>query len=222
MDNLQVLVTGVGSSISRDAVRALADQGAMVTAIDGDADRLARFERDLSLYRTQVQATYLDLGKASEVRVFEKNLRFFGRLPHVLVCCCDSAGMQAGTCACASNTAADILQPSLFLHAAPVARSRVRRRLSTFGRPTLTNLLARRPGRGLFEPYARIPFVRLGSHLYSLSRGASALSTGCPHGFLTADGALAVSGSVVPLKRALPPAPPSAIRRTAGRRYETV
>lgn len=221
MDNLQVLVTGVGSSISRDAVRALADQGAMVTAIDGNADRLARFERDLSLYRTQVQATYLDLARASEIRVFEKNLRFFGRLPHVLVCCCDSALMQAGTCACASNTAADILQPSLFLHAAPVARSRVRRRLSTIGRPTLNSLLARRPGRGLFEPYARIPYVRLGSHLYSLSRSGAALSTGCPHGFITADGALAAA-QVVPLKRALPPAPPSAIRRTAGRRYETV
>src|SRR5215469_14126637 len=97
LEKLQVVVTGVDAAIARDVTRLIADDGAAVIAADRDPARLARLERDLGLYRTRVEIAPVDLGSQAEVRLWEASLAGFGRLPHVMICCC---------CSPASHTAA--------------------------------------------------------------------------------------------------------------------
>jgi hypothetical protein len=176
MEQLQVLITGVEAGISRDAVRLLAANGACVTAVSGDAEELACFERDVSLYRTQVQAVCVDMADPRALSVFERNLRFFGRLPHIMICCCGKPHgrrrqvEKAKRSACPAGLAIEALQPSLVLHADQPQGSVLGRTLATLRAPTLAALLERAPGRGVFEPAAEAPFVRLGAHLYALRR----------------------------------------------------
>jgi hypothetical protein len=190
LESLHVLITGVEASLSRDVVRLFTAQGAAVMAADNDMAKLARLDRDVSLYRARVETALINTSSASELRLFEANLRLLGKLPHLMICCCaahgpaHSGGSRPVRIAevsakprppCAGVLAAQILQPSLFLHVEPT-RARfaglgfVGRGLSALAYPTLLAVLERKPGRGIFNPDAFVPYVRIASHVYSLQR----------------------------------------------------
>jgi NAD(P)-dependent dehydrogenase (short-subunit alcohol dehydrogenase family) len=190
LEKLQVLVTGVDAAIARDVARLVAGEGASVLAADRDPARLARLERDLGLYRTQIETAPVDLGSQAEVRLWEQSLAAFGRLPHVMICCCGSpaprtasGGSRAGQPddvtlsegrrpRCPATIAERVLQPTLFLHAEPTRRSVFDRALAVLRHPTLRGLLERAPGRSVFSPERQVPYVRIASELYSLRRHA--------------------------------------------------
>ncbi|HEX3407829.1 MAG TPA: SDR family NAD(P)-dependent oxidoreductase, partial [Caulobacteraceae bacterium] len=146
LEKLQVVVTGVDAAIARDVARLVAGEGASVIAADRDPARLARLERDLGLYRTQVETAVVDLGSQAEVRLWEESLAAFGRLPHVMICCCGASAPPTGSSPptraaarsgqpddvalsegrrprCPAAIAERVLQPTLFLHAEPTRRS---------------------------------------------------------------------------------------------------
>src|SRR5580698_7458187 len=191
LEKLQVLVTGVDAAIARDIVRLVVAEGASVIAADKDAAKLARLDRDVGLYRTRVETAAIDLGNSGEVKLWEASLRAFGRLPHLMICCCGSPACQAEPAkpaqrprrtaddvslseqkvrGCSAHVAQQILAPTLFLHAEPLRRSAFNRALSVLRHPTLRGVLDRAPGRGVFNPEAAIPYVRIASHLYSMRR----------------------------------------------------
>ncbi|HEY1752530.1 MAG TPA: hypothetical protein VGG29_14825 [Caulobacteraceae bacterium] len=191
LDKLQVLVTGVDAGAARDVVRLAVCDGASVLAADADAEKLARLQRDLGLYRVKVETAVVELGSESQVRLWEMSLGARGRLPHLMICCCGSpacaprqakAPSRAADVAlavrpsrgCPAQIAQGALQPTLFLHAEPLRRSVFDRALSVLRHPTLQGVLERAPGRGVFSPDAAIPYVRLASHVYSLSRDEGA------------------------------------------------
>jgi hypothetical protein len=197
LEMLQVVVTGVDAAIARDVARLVAGDGARVIAADRDPARLARLERDLGLYRTQIETAQVDLGSQAEVRLWEESLAAFGRLPHVLICCCGSPGPRPASGATHKTAAADrqpddvalsegrrprcpatiaerLLQPTLFLHAEPTRRTVFDRALAVLRHPTLRGLLERAPGRSVFSPEQQVPYVRIASQLYSLRRHALA------------------------------------------------
>lgn len=199
LDKLQVLVTGVDAALARDVARLVAAEGASVLAADRDAARLERLERDLGLFRTRIETAPVDLASQAEVRLWGESLSAFGRLPHVMICCCglpastrsqpgkaaraptaraasraepdDVALSQARRARCPAEIAERLLKPALFLHAEPTRRSVFDRALSVLRHPTLRGLLERAPGRGLFSPERAVPYVRIASELYSLRRG---------------------------------------------------
>ena len=191
LDKLHVLVTGVDAAIARDVVRLLVAEGASVIAADKDAGKLARLDRDVGLYRTRVETAAVDLANAGEVKLWEASLRAFGRLPHLMICCCGSPACRADPTppgrrprgsvddvalseqkvrGCSAQVAQQVLAPTLFLHAEPLRRSAFNRALSALRHPTLRGVLDRAPGRGVFNPEAAIPYVRIASHLYSMRR----------------------------------------------------
>ena len=196
-DKLQVLVTGVDAVIARDVARLVAGDGASVMAADADIGRLARLQRDLGLFRTEIETAQVDLASPAEVRLWEESLSAFGRLPHVMICCCGAvvssprpSGREAAAQSpsarrgepddvslsegrrrrCPAQIAERMLKPALFLHAEPTRRSVFDRALSVLRHPTLRGLLARAPGQGLFSPERTVPYVRIASELYSLRR----------------------------------------------------
>jgi NAD(P)-dependent dehydrogenase (short-subunit alcohol dehydrogenase family) len=189
LDKLQVLVTGVDAAIARDVARLVSAEGASVMAADRDAARLSRLERDLGLYRTRIETAAVDLGSQTEVRLWEESLSAFGRLPHVMICCCGSPGPggrqtggqsgqppqdvaldEARRHRCPATLAERALQPSLFLHAEPNRRSAFNRALAVLRHPTLRGLLERAPGEGVFNAERAVPYVRIASQIYSLRR----------------------------------------------------
>ena len=191
LEKLQVVVTGVDAAIARDVARLVVAEGANVIAADRDPARLARLERDLGLYRTRVETAPVDLGSQAEVRLWEESLAAFGRLPHVMICCCGSPapatnpprargarGRQPDDVTlsegrrprCPATIAERVLQPTLFLHAEPARRSVFDRALAVLRHPTLRGLLERAPGRSVFSPEQQVPYVRIASQLYSLRR----------------------------------------------------
>jgi hypothetical protein len=192
LDKLQVMVIGVDAAIARDVVRLVIAEGASVIAADRDAAKLARLDRDVGLYRTCVETAVIDLASAGEVRLWETTLRAFGRLPHLMICCCGSPACPPFTPArgrsrrpsgdvalsehrtknCPARFAEQMLQPTLFLHAEPLRRSVFDRALAVLRHPTLRGLLERAPGRDVFNPETPIPYVRIASRLYSLRRPA--------------------------------------------------
>jgi hypothetical protein len=189
-EKLQVLVTGVDAVIARDVARLVVSEGGAVIAGDRDAARLARFDHDLGLYRTEIETAQIDLSNKGELRLWEESLRALGRLPHLMVCCCgvtqhatsrsrglgdatqlsDVALRERNDRNCPGLIAADILQPTLFLHAEPLRRSAFDRALSVIRHPTLRDVLGRAPRRGVFNPGDPIPYVRIASHVYSVRR----------------------------------------------------
>ena len=187
-EKLQVLVTGVDAAIARDVVRLAVAEGGSVIAADRDAGKLARLDRDVGLYRTRVETAAIDLGNLTEVRLWETSLRAFGRLPHLMICCCGApapshSGKSGRGAApndvalsdhrarnCPAAVAERVLQPTLFLHAQVLRRSVFNRALSVLRHPTLRGVLERGPGRGVFNPETAIPYVRIASHVYSLRR----------------------------------------------------
>ncbi len=182
LENLNVLVTGVEVSLSRDVVRLFSTHGASVMAADNDSRKLTRLERDVSLYRAKVEIAPINLASAPELRLFDENLRLLGKLPHLIVCCCGAHGQPRSTgaaparasakspAACAGALAAQVLQPSLFLHVEPSRPDIISRAISALAHPTLLAVLERKPGRGIFNPDAFVPYVRIASHIYSLRR----------------------------------------------------
>ena len=193
LEKLHVLVTGVDAAIARDVARLVAGEGACVIAADRDAAKLSRLERDLGLYRTRIETAAVDLASQPEVRLWEESLAAFGRLPHLMICCCGSPGRhvtsrQPGRIAargahpdsvalseaprtrCPATIAERVLQPTLFLHAEPTRRSVFDRALAALRHPTLRGLLERAPGRSVFSPERAIGYVRIASQIYSLRR----------------------------------------------------
>jgi NAD(P)-dependent dehydrogenase (short-subunit alcohol dehydrogenase family) len=199
LEKLQVLLTGVDAAIARDVARLVAGEGASVLAADRDPATLSRLERDLGLYRTRIETAAVDLASQAEVRLWEAQLGAFGRLPHVMICCCGSPAHQApstrattarrpGPAApraghpddvtlsearrqrCPAAIAERVLQPTLFLHAEPTRRSAFDRALAVLRHPTLRGLLERAPGRSVFSAERAVPYVRIASQLYSLRR----------------------------------------------------
>lgn len=191
LESLHVLITGVEASLSRDVVRLFSAQGASVMAADNDMAKLTRLERDVSLYRARVEIAPINTGSTSEMRLFEENLRLLGKLPHLMICCCAAHGPVVSVRSrevsakpkpvCAGVLAAQILQPSLFLHVEPgrpgvFGPGVLRKALSALTHPTLLAVLERKPGRGIFNPDAFVPYVRIASHIYSLQRQMDAAS----------------------------------------------
>jgi hypothetical protein len=188
-EKLQVLVTGVDAAIARDVVRVIVCEGASVIAADKDAAKLARLDRDLGLFRTPVETAQIDLSSPAEMRLWEASLSGSGRLPHLMICCCGGAGGPAGRKGagqvaqpsdvalsehrrpnCPGLLAERLLQPALFLHAEPLRQSVFDRALAVIRHPTLRGVLARTPGRGVFNPAGLVPYVRIASHVYSMRR----------------------------------------------------
>jgi hypothetical protein len=71
LDKLKILLTGIETDASRDVMRLLASDGAIVTAADTDQTQLDRLERDAGLYRTTVDTARVELYNLSEVRLWE-------------------------------------------------------------------------------------------------------------------------------------------------------
>jgi NAD(P)-dependent dehydrogenase (short-subunit alcohol dehydrogenase family) len=189
-EKLQVLVTGVEATVARDVARLIVSEGGSVIAADRDAAKLARLDRDLGLYRTPIETAHIDLSNKAELRLWGESLSAFGRLPHLMICCCGAASdplsrgngsAQAAQLSdvalgerkqrnCPGLVAQSVLQPTLFLHAEPLRRSAFDRALAVIRHPTLRGVLGRAPGRGVFNPAGLIPYVRIASHLYSIRR----------------------------------------------------
>lgn len=197
LEKLQVLVTGVDAAIARDVARLVASEGASVIAADRDKAKLSRLERDLGLFRTRIDTAAVDLASQAEVRLWEASLAGFGRLPHLMICCCGSpapplppasrrsgrgpsraaapdsvALSEARRHRCPASIAERVLQPTLFLHAEPTRRSVFDRALASLRHPTLRGLLERAPGRSVFSPEHAVGYVRIASQIYSLRRHA--------------------------------------------------
>jgi hypothetical protein len=194
-EKLQVLVTGVEAAVARDVVRLIVGEGGSVLAADKDTAKLARLDRDLGLFRTPVETAQVDLASQAEMRLWEASLKGLGRLPHLMICCCGAARpvtrqadspevVQPSDVAlsehkvrnCPAILAERVLQPALFLHAQALRQSVFDRALAVIRHPTLRGVLARGPGRGVFNPAGQIPYVRIASHVYSVRRQLDAQS----------------------------------------------
>jgi NAD(P)-dependent dehydrogenase (short-subunit alcohol dehydrogenase family) len=189
-EKLQVLVTGVDAAIARDVARMIVSEGGIVVAADRDGAKLARLGRDLGLYRVSIEAAQVDLASPTEVRLWEASLSAFGRLPHLVICCCaaavgrasrarDASAMTQPTDVslsehksrnCPAVIAERVLAPALFLHAEPLRHTAFDRAIAVIRHPTLRGVLARTPGRGVFNPAGLIPYVRIASQVYSMRR----------------------------------------------------
>ncbi|MDB5431141.1 MAG: hypothetical protein JWP35_2257 [Caulobacter sp.] len=160
---VQVLLTGAGAPITCDVVRLLATEDALVTAADENAAVLARLQRDLGLYRTTVKTALVDLQNLTEMRLFADNLQGLGLLPHLIICCCDGKN-------CPADLAASLLQPSLFVHALPIARWRLLRLVDAMSIPSLPQLLDQRRLRGMPLLRDRSVRVSIAGHPFSVDR----------------------------------------------------
>jgi hypothetical protein len=189
-EQLQVLMTGVDAAIARDVARLIVAEGGRVVAADKEAAKLTRLERDLGLYRTSIETAQIDLGNQADVRLWEASLGAARRLPHLMICCCGSPAEQLSRPKsprqitqlhdvslgehrarnCPALIAERVLQPALFLHAEPMRRTAFDRALAVVRHPTLRGVLARAPGRSVFNPASLIPYVRIASHVYSMRR----------------------------------------------------
>jgi NAD(P)-dependent dehydrogenase (short-subunit alcohol dehydrogenase family) len=167
LGGLQVLLTGAGAPISCDVVRLLAAEGAAVTAADEGEPVLARLRRDLGLYRMSVNTALVDLQSYTEMRLFAENLQGLGKLPHLIVCCCDGK-------ACPAHLAVAVLQPSLVVHALPIARWRLLRAITALSIPSLGQLLGQQQQRDMLALQARRRRVSIAGHPFSVSRCAHA------------------------------------------------
>lgn len=166
LDDLEIVVVGIEDLISRDVVRALVAEGAVVTAAASDEQALAQLQRDLELYRTRVDLAPIDLSSSSEMRLFADNLRSRRKLPHLVVCC-DARNPRPAAPALAW------LQPSFILDALPVAATRLARVLATLTIPTLPDLLERTRRRGLFNPDMGPQRVSIAAYPFTFRRWAS-------------------------------------------------
>jgi hypothetical protein len=165
LKGVQVLLTGAAAPITCDVVRLLVREEAVVTAADQSERVLARLQRDLGLYRTAVKTAHVDLLSYTEMRLFTENLQGLGALPHLIVCCCDGRDCPAGL-------AASLLQPSLFIHALPIARWRLLRVVDTLSIPSLPQLLDQRRTRSMLPLREGPRRVSIAGHPFSVDRCA--------------------------------------------------
>lgn len=163
LDRLEVLVVGIDELISRDVIRALVAERAIVTAAACDEHSLAHLQRDLGLYRTATNVAAIDLFSASEMRLFADNLRGQQRLPHLIVSCSASIPSPA-------TLALSILQPSLVLEALAQPATRLGRAVASLNIPTLPALLDRAWRHGLFGPNRGPQRVQIASQVFALRR----------------------------------------------------
>jgi NAD(P)-dependent dehydrogenase (short-subunit alcohol dehydrogenase family) len=163
LHGLRILVLGVDAPISRDVVRAIVAEGALVTAAAADERVLARLQRDLGVYRTTADIACIDLASPSEMRLFAINLEGLGKLPHLIVCCCAAA-------ACPMPLASARLQPSFDLHVLPRVQARLGRALASLVAPPLPLLLERAERRGLFDVDAGPRRVMIAGHVFGFCR----------------------------------------------------
>jgi hypothetical protein len=163
LKDVQVLLTGAASKITCDVVRQLTREDAQVTVADQSEPVLARLQRDLGLFRTPVKTAHVDLMNYTEMRLFADNLRALGALPHLIICCCD--GMD-----CPARLAASLLQPSLFVHALPIARWRLLGMVDALSIPSLPHLLDQRRARGMLPLQDRSRRVSIAGHPFSVDR----------------------------------------------------
>ena len=163
LDQLEVLVVGVEELISRDVIRALVAERAIVTAAACDERSLAHLQRDLGLYRTAVNIAAIDLYSSAEMRLYADNLRGQQRLPHLVVCCSNRSPSPA-------TLAQSCLLPSLALDVLPQPATRLGRAVASLNIPTLPALLDRPRHRGLFDPDTGPQRVLIGSHVFALRR----------------------------------------------------
>jgi NAD(P)-dependent dehydrogenase (short-subunit alcohol dehydrogenase family) len=163
LHDLEVLVVGIEDMISRDVVRSLVEDGAIVTAAAGDERTLAHLQRDLGLFRTAVNIAQIDLSSASEMRLFADNLRAQGKLPHIVICCRSRPPLP-------TLHALSQLQPSLLLDALPPARTWLGRAVAGLNAPTLPGLLERARRPGLFDADAGQRRVVISRHVFTVTR----------------------------------------------------
>lgn len=163
LDDLEILVVGIEDLISRDVIRALVAEDAVVTAAASDEESLAQLQRDLELYRTRANTAVIDLYSCSEMRLFADNLRSRRKLPHLVVCCHAQDRRPAAL-------ALTFLQPSFVLDALPVATTRLGRVLATLTIPTLPDLLDGTRRRGLFDPDMGPQRVSIGAYAFIFRR----------------------------------------------------
>lgn len=183
-----MLLTGAGAPITCDVVRLLATEDALVTAADESAPVLARLQRDLGLYRTSVKTAHVDLLSYTEMRLFADNLQGLGVLPHLIICCCDGKNCPAGL-------AASLLQPSLFVHALPIARWRLLRIVDALAIPSLPQLLDQRRVRGMLPLREGSVRVSIAGHPFSVERCAHAPEPALePRGSTRAERSLRIVG----------------------------
>ena len=80
---------------------------------------------------------------------------------------------------CAGALTAQILQPSLFLHAQPTGKGVVSRAFSSLENTLpLLSVLGRKPGHGVFSQHGSRPSCGSPSHTYSLRRQIDMAATG--------------------------------------------
>lgn len=164
LEGLQVLVTGAWALISRDIVHLLVSEKALVTVADGDEYVLGRLQRDLGVCRTTANTALIDLFSDSEMRLFAANLHCLGKLPHLIVCCCEGDP-------CPAVLAASLLQPSLLLHALAHGGTGLQRAVANMNLVSLPDLLERARRRGRFDPGAWPGRVSIAGHAFSLRAG---------------------------------------------------
>jgi hypothetical protein len=157
---LKLMVTGLAAAASREVICALLAVGMDVSCI-GDEAETAQLQRDLGLYGLAVRTLPIDLGSASEVRLFATNLRACNDLPHIIVCCC------AGGEQCPSPVLSAHLSPPLFLHLITRGCSPVIERLLDIGTPDLQSIIRRRL---IFSRGPPIRRAMIGRNAFALER----------------------------------------------------
>jgi NAD(P)-dependent dehydrogenase (short-subunit alcohol dehydrogenase family) len=164
---LKLMVTGLSAATSREVICSLLAAGAEVACVGDEADT-AQLQRDLGLYGLTVRALPIDLGSASEVRLFAANLQGGHDLPHIIVCCC------AGGRQCPSSVLSDQLSPPLFLHLITRDCALALERLLDIGTPDLQSIIGRRL---IFNRGAPIRRAMIGRNAFALERRGLGRST---------------------------------------------
>jgi hypothetical protein len=158
---LKLMVTGLSAAACREVICSLLAAGAEVACAGDEADT-AQLQRDLGLYGLTVRALPIDLGSASEVRLFAANLQVLKDLPHIIVCCC------AGGEECPSSVLSGHLSPPLYLHLITRDCGPVIERLLDLGTRDLQSIIRRRL---IFSRGAPIRRAMIGRNAFALERG---------------------------------------------------
>ena len=157
---LKLMVTGLSAAASREIICSLLAAGAEVACV-GDEAETDQLQRDLGLYGLAVRVLPIDLGSASEVRLFASNLQVRNDLPHIIVCCC------AGGVQCRSTVLSAHLSPPLFLHLITRDCAPIIERLLDIGTHDLRTIIRRRL---IFSRGASIRRAMIGRNAFALER----------------------------------------------------
>jgi len=169
--DLEVLVVGIEDWTSRDVIRALVAEGAIVTAAACEEAALASLQRDLSLYRTTIKLAAINLFNSSEMRLFAENLQGQQSLPHLIVCCRPASPQL-------TLLTARLLQPSLVLDALPQAVTGLGRAIASIKTASLAAWLERGRRRSLFGANTRPRQVRIAGCIFEFRRWEGSVTRG--------------------------------------------